>query len=127
MENYFSMHRYPEEWRASAELAVRAAKSLGDQRAEARAGVSLSDARRALKAHDDAIAAARKAAEIFRGLGDQPGEGMAPRALASALRDTGQDEEAIRMSEQAVPLLKRGPNRHLAAVALMDYGGFLID
>ncbi|MEU0194661.1 tetratricopeptide repeat protein [Streptomyces afghaniensis] len=127
MENYFSMHRYPEEWRASAELAVRAANALGDEHGAARAGVSLSDALRALKAHGDAIAEARKAAEIFRGLGDQPGEGMALRALASALRSAGEDEEALRMSEQAVPLLRRGPSRHIAAVALMDYGGFLID
>ncbi|MFD5634793.1 NB-ARC domain-containing protein [Streptomyces sp. NPDC127077] len=127
MENYFSMHRYPEEWRASAELAVRAAHALGDQHGEARAGVSLSDALRALKADGNAIAEARTAAEIFRGLGDQPGEGMALRALASALRSAGRDEESLRMSEQAIPLLQRGPDRHIAAVALMDYGGFLID
>ncbi|WP_425314649.1 tetratricopeptide repeat protein [Streptomyces bicolor] len=127
LENYFSLHRYPEEWRASAELAVRAANVLGDQRGAARAGVSLSDALRALKAYGDAVAEARKAAEIFRGLGDQPGEGMALRALASALSDAGHDEEALRMSEQAVPLLQRGPSRHIAAVALMDYGSHLIE
>ncbi|MER5466249.1 tetratricopeptide repeat protein [Streptomyces sp. NPDC002668] len=127
LENYLSTHGYPEEWRAGAELAVRAAHALGDQRGAARASVSLSDALRALNAYDEAIAEARTAAEIFRSLGDQPGEGSALRALAPGLSAAGQQEEALRMSEQAVPLLRQGSNRHLAAVALMDYGGHLID
>ncbi|MEV0254897.1 NB-ARC domain-containing protein [Streptomyces sp. NPDC050732] len=127
MENYLSMHRYPEQWRASAELAVRAANALGDQRGAARAGVSLSDALRVLKAHGDAITEARKAAEIFRGLGDQLGEGTALRALALTLGSAGHGEEALRTAEQAVPLLQRGPSRHIAAVALMNYGELLIE
>ncbi|MFJ8536890.1 tetratricopeptide repeat protein [Streptomyces sp. NPDC093591] len=127
LEDYLSTHDYQEEWRASAVLAIRAAHSLGDKRAEARAGVSLSDALRALNAPAVAIAVARKAAEIFRSQGDQPGEGMALRALASALGDAGRHEESVRMSEKAIPLLQHGPNRHIAAVALMDYGVHLID
>ncbi|MFD3380510.1 MULTISPECIES: tetratricopeptide repeat protein [unclassified Streptomyces] len=127
LENYLSTHGHWEEWCASAELAVRAAHALGDQRGEARARVSLSDSLRALNAYDGAIAEARGAAEIFRVLGDRPGEGTALRALASGLSAAGQHEESLRMSEQAVPLLRQGSNRHIAAVALMDYGSHLID
>ncbi|MFI1926276.1 NB-ARC domain-containing protein [Streptomyces sp. NPDC020377] len=126
MESYFSMHGYIEEWRANAALAIRAAHALDDERGAAQAGVSLSDALRALNAHDEAISESRKAADIFRGLGDQSGEGMALRALASALSYADQHEESLRMSEQAIPLLQRGSNRHIAAVALMDYGANLI-
>ncbi|SBT89329.1 Tetratricopeptide repeat-containing protein [Streptomyces sp. DI166] len=125
LENYFSMHGYVEEWRANAALAIRAAQALDDERGAARAGVSLSDALRALNAYAEAISESRKAAEIFRCLGDQSGEGMALRALASALSYSGHYEESLRMSEQAIPLLKRGSNRHFAAVALMDYGAHL--
>ncbi|MER5662817.1 tetratricopeptide repeat protein [Streptomyces mirabilis] len=127
LENYLSTRGHPEEWRASAELAVRAARTLGDQRGEARASVSLSDALRELNAHSEAIAEARRAAETFRGLGDRPGEGMALRALALGLGAAGQHEESLRMSEQAVPLLRQGSNRHVAAVALMNYGSHLAD
>lgn len=127
LENYLGTHGHPQEWRASAELAIRAAQTLRDQHGEARARVSLSDALRELKAHDEAIAEAHRAAEIFHALGDQPGEGGALRALASALSAAGQHEECLRMSEQAVPLLRQGSNRHIAAVGLMDYGSHLTD
>ncbi|MGX1480860.1 UNVERIFIED_CONTAM: tetratricopeptide (TPR) repeat protein [Streptomyces canus] len=127
LENYLDTQGYPEEWRANSELAVRAAHALGDQRGEARARVSLSDALRALNAEDEAITEARRAAENFRGLGDRPGEGMALRALALGLGEAGHPEESLRMSEQAIPLLRQSPNQHFAAVALLNYGGQLID
>ncbi|MBV1937498.1 tetratricopeptide repeat protein [Streptomyces sp. BV286] len=125
LENYLSTRGHWEEWRATAELAVQAARTLDDQRGEARARVSLSDALRELNAHDEAIAEARRAAEAFHGLGDRLGEGTALRALALHLGAAGHHEESFRMSEQAVPLLRQGSNRHLAAVALMNYGSHL--
>ncbi|MFF7452573.1 MULTISPECIES: tetratricopeptide repeat protein [unclassified Streptomyces] len=125
LDEYLAMYGYREERRANAALAVRAAHALGDRRAQARAGVALSDALRELDALDEAITEARTAEEIFRSLGDQPGLGTALRALASALAGAGRHEESLLMSQQAVPLLRQGSSRHVAAVALMDYGVFL--
>ncbi|MFI7406931.1 tetratricopeptide repeat protein [Streptomyces sp. NPDC049541] len=127
VEKYLSTRGYLEEWRANAALAVRAARDLNDQRGAARAGVALSDALREMNAIDEAIDEARTAAEIFRGLDDRPGQGSALRALAMALGRAGRHEESLRMSQQAIPLLRKGSNQHIAAVALMNYGAELLD
>jgi DNA-binding SARP family transcriptional activator/tetratricopeptide (TPR) repeat protein len=96
-------------WQTSAacqQLALAAARRLGDAAALAHAHYLLGNAQGHLREYDAAGANMRRALELFRELGDRANEGMVLNGLASMLETQGRLTEALEVALDALRMLK---------------------
>jgi tetratricopeptide (TPR) repeat protein len=100
LRRFLILHAHWADWRRVQELALAAARRLGDHRGEADALRSLSDLLTEQGQFDDAANYLKQCIVIFRELGDKRGEGDAFRGLAIAYRDQGRLEDAIECFDQ---------------------------
>ncbi|MCA1702560.1 MAG: tetratricopeptide repeat protein, partial [Actinobacteria bacterium] len=112
-------HRYLDDWLSSAEVAVRAARELGNRHCEGETLTKLGNALREVGRVEEAIPSLKQAVAIFREIRDRYQEGVALGGLGLALRQVGRFEEAITSLEQALAIYREIGNRdHLEGMAL---------
>ncbi len=112
-------HRYLDDWLSTAEIAVSAARKLGDRHCEGETLTKLGNALRDVGRVKEAIPSLKQAVTIFRDLSDRYNEGTTLGALGLALRQAGRVEEAITTLQQAVTIFRELDQRdHLESIAL---------
>jgi tetratricopeptide (TPR) repeat protein len=112
-------HRYLDDWLSTAEIAVRAARELGDRHWEGETLTKLGNALRDVGRVEEAIPSLKQAVAIFRDISDRYNEGTALGALGLALRQAGRVEETISSLQQALAIFRELDQRdHLEGIAL---------
>ncbi len=112
-------HRYLDDWLSTAEIAVRAARELGDRHCEGETLTKLGNALREMGRVEEAIPSLKQAVAIFRDLGDWYHEPIALGVLGLALRQARRYEEAITCLKQAVAIFRQiGDRDHFEGIAL---------
>ncbi|MFN2495475.1 MAG: AAA family ATPase, partial [Pseudonocardiaceae bacterium] len=82
-------HRYLDDWLSTAEIAVRAARELGDRHCEGETLIKLGNALREVGRVEEAIPSLKQAVAIFREISDRYHEAIALGGLGLALRQAG--------------------------------------
>jgi tetratricopeptide (TPR) repeat protein len=100
LRRFFALRAYWTDWQRIQELALDAAKRLGDRISEANALRGLGDVHTEQGHYADAIACFKECLWIFRMLRDRRGEAHALRGLAIAYRDQGRPQQAVRRFEE---------------------------
>ncbi len=112
-------HRYLDDWLSTAEIAVRAARELGDRHSEGETLTRLGNALHEVGRVEEAIPSLKQAVAIFREINDRYHEGVALGGLGLALRQVERFEEAITSLEQAIAIFRKiGDRDHLEGIAL---------
>ena len=112
-------HRYLDDWLSTAEIAVRAARELGDRHCEGETLTRLGNALHEVGRVEEAIPSLKQAVAIFREINDRYHIGVALGGLGLALRQVGRFEEAITSLEQAIAIFREtGDRDHLEGIAL---------
>ena len=117
---YLRWRRRFQDWGAIAQIAVLAARDLGDREAEGLMILEVGHVLMELRYFDEAAAALRQAAVIARELGNPGHEAAALNGLGSVLSETGQYNEAIGALEQALRIYEETPVRLDEAVVLSN-------
>ncbi|MET8010255.1 BTAD domain-containing putative transcriptional regulator [Streptomyces sp. NPDC005271] len=104
------------------ELAIRAARRLGDPENEAWALDGLAGAYWLQHSYDDVRSALRSAVEIWRSLGHREGEQHSLRNLADALAELGVYDEAIAVQERQLALARETGDLTAEVVGLGNLG-----
>jgi tetratricopeptide (TPR) repeat protein len=115
-------HRYLDDWLSTAEIAVRAARELGDRHWEGETLTKLGNALRDVGRVEEAIPSLKQAVAIFRDISDRYNEGTALGALGLALRQAGRVEEAITSLQQAVTIYRGTGDWYGEGIALANLG-----
>ncbi|MCA1674445.1 MAG: tetratricopeptide repeat protein, partial [Actinobacteria bacterium] len=112
-------HRYLDDWLSTAEIAVRAARQLGDRHCEGETLTKLGNALREVGRVEEAIPSLKQAITIFRDISDAYHEATALGTLGLALRQAGRSEEAITNLQHAIAIFREiGDRDHLEGIAL---------
>lgn len=103
---FFSRRGRLQEYVASQEIALSAARRLDDQLAQAHAHHLLGQAQAWLDDYDAAEPNARQSLDIFRDLGDRAGEAAVLNGLSVMLERQGRYPEALALALDALRMLK---------------------
>ncbi|MFC0543414.1 ATP-binding protein [Kutzneria chonburiensis] len=118
---YFDFRRYWLTWATAGELALTAARILGDATAEADALNSLGLAYQGLRGRgDDAIESLEQALAIHGFLGDRAGMAAALTNLGNAELHRGRPDEAADRQRQAAALYRQLGHRRGEAATLVN-------
>ncbi|MCE7005282.1 tetratricopeptide repeat protein [Kibdelosporangium philippinense] len=121
---YFSFLRgYTHDWIATHQVALAAARQLGDHAAEAETLHSLGGACWRVGRFDEAIEHWRRAMELFRAAGNRRGEGKALHRFGLINAFRGDLDEAVHHYEQALPLLRETGEQWTEAIVLTHLAG----
>ncbi|MET7904490.1 BTAD domain-containing putative transcriptional regulator [Streptomyces sp. NPDC005355] len=104
------------------ELAIRAARRLGDPESEAWALDGLAGAYWLQHSYDDVRSALRSALEIWRALGHREGEQRSLCNLADALSELGLYDEAIAVQERQLALARETGDLTAEVIGLGNLG-----
>lgn len=103
-------------------VALRSARSLGDQIAESAALTNLGLASWGLRRYHEAVIVHREAVALFQESGDRQGEGDALDNLGIALHGLAQDDEAVRVHQNAAAIFRDAGERLGEGKALNNLG-----
>ncbi|MGW4116298.1 ATP-binding protein [Actinosynnema sp. NPDC004786] len=120
--DFLLLRRHFGDWVGLAGVAVTAARTLGDRRAEARASTDLGIAHAELGHFEEALDALRAAERIYRGIGDLGGTGIALNNLGNVLRYLRRFDEVVATTEAALEIARRAGDRRAEALALISLG-----
>jgi tetratricopeptide (TPR) repeat protein len=122
---YLDWRRYFDDWLATAEAALAAARELGDRRGEGVALSNLGIALRRVLRFEESITAHQQAATLYRKLRDRHGKAFSLNNLGIALRQVLRFEESITAHQQAATLYRKLGDRHGEGQALGNLGNSL--
>lgn len=105
--SYFAIRKRWTDWITTHQVAIRAARTSGDEYGQAVACASLAHAYRDLRRFDEAIVYFDQALTICRKIGEQWVEAAALNLLAIAKRDLGRFDDALACSEDALRLFEK--------------------
>jgi DNA-binding SARP family transcriptional activator/tetratricopeptide (TPR) repeat protein len=114
----FYLREYTQDWLATHRLALAAARSLGDQFAEAQVLKSLGLVSWMVSRYDDALDHHGRALGLYRRAGNRVGEGEALNYLGLSNESLGRFAEASRYYRQSAALRRASGNQRGAAAAL---------
>ncbi len=124
MREFFARRGHWDDWAATSQIALTAARRLGDQAAQALARRNLGDALIQLGQCEEALAHLRQALNLCRRLGDQAGQGCCHVSIARIFEQHGDYSQALRHARQALRLYRAHGERALEAYALNAAGWF---
>jgi tetratricopeptide (TPR) repeat protein len=104
------------------QLALRAARRVGDRRGEAQALSDLATADRWLRQPDEAIAGHERSLEIWRQLGDRVGEGHALGNLGVQYHELGRVDTAVAYHTRSLKIFREVGDRGAEGRALCNIG-----
>jgi tetratricopeptide (TPR) repeat protein len=107
LQAYWAVHAHWSEQERTLQLAMEAARALGDRRAEARCLDHLGTFYRTMARGRDAVDCYARSIKIFRSLADHPGEAQALHGLGGAHRAMGRLPEALACHEQSLAIYRR--------------------
>ncbi|WP_051022333.1 ATP-binding protein, partial [Nocardia pneumoniae] len=117
---FYKIRRYHDDWLATSELAVAAARAAGDAFAEQWCLTSLGGALVEVGRIDEARSAYEQSLRINREIGDRIGEGMALGNLGEAARELDRPDYARELGEQALAIWREIGDRRNEAIVLRD-------
>ncbi|MBF9070963.1 ATP-binding protein [Streptacidiphilus fuscans] len=118
---FLHLRGYDDQWIDMCEVALRAARRLGDRWGEAWCLMSLGGAYREAGRLDSAAELDRLAADLWRELGDAEGEGKSLNNLGSVLLDQGRIDEASPVIAEALRIRRPRGGRELP-ISLIQLG-----
>lgn len=119
---YFELRKPWADWTSTHELAVAAARRLGDREAEARSLNHLGIAYRQLRKLDEAVDCHLRALELCRSIGDRYGEALAFIRLGQTYRRLRRLDEAVQANETALTICRGVGDRYGEGQALINLG-----
>jgi tetratricopeptide (TPR) repeat protein len=116
--NFLALRRYFADWVLLSGYSLRAARSLGDRSAEARALNHLGMALNGEQKFNEAIRRYQEAARIFREIGNLDGQGMVLNNLGGTLAAIGRLDEAAAACRKSASIYSDHGHQHGKARAL---------
>lgn len=122
---FLEVRRHFGEWVTMAQCALRAAGRLHDRAATAELLNHLGRAQDLSRRFEEAVAAHRRAAEVFRARGDRYGEGTALLYMGGPLHELHRYDEAMSAYRDAGAIFQEAGDWHAVSGVLLSLGNTL--
>jgi len=119
---FFDLRKHWAAWIATHQIALSAARRLGDRRGEGTILNNLGVAYRQRRRFDEALACHDQALNIYQMIGDRHGEGRALNNSGITYRDLRRFDEAITCHERAITICREISDQRSEAEALDNLG-----
>ncbi|MFD8493360.1 tetratricopeptide repeat protein [Amycolatopsis sp. NPDC059657] len=120
--DYFELRKHLADWIATAELALTAARRLGNRRSEGLALTHVGNAHRDLGQHQRALEHHRLSLDIARAASDRYAEGRCLTNLGNAYLALGRTDEAVRFNEESLRIRRQLNDRYGQRITLNHLG-----
>ncbi len=117
---FFERFSYWHDWISTHQIAVRAARHIGDRTAEAWVLILLGDAFWDMEQHAEALVHYRQALEVSRASGDKWGEAFSLRGSGLVSQSLGEYARAIEYSRAALPIVREIADRRGEGMTLLS-------
>jgi tetratricopeptide (TPR) repeat protein len=122
---FYSIRALWADWQRSHELALDAARWLGDRHGEGTTLMNIGNVYQAQGRWDEAIECYEESLRICRDLGDRHGEGQTLGNLGLVYEAQGRWAEAIECYEESLAIFRELGDRHGEGTTLMNIGNVL--
>ena len=119
---FFDLRKHWAAWIATHQIALSAARRLGDRRGEGGVLNNLGVAYRQRRRFSEALACHAQALDISESTGDRHGEGRALNSSGITYRDLRQFDDALACHQRALAIYRDISGRHGEAEALYNLG-----